>query len=82
MMEELFDFSEALRKLKNGHKVKRKDWGGYWFLVYDICINPGTRSEDMMEDMIVACLKDSNAKVPAQPYQVDLLAEDWMVYTK
>lgn len=77
------NFGQALEHLKVGRKVKRKDWGGYWFLAE----NP--KAEQELEDgykrsfsfengLIVAVLKDNGGCAPAQPYQADLLAEDWM----
>lgn len=75
-------FSKALELIKQGKKVKRAGWGGYWFM-------PSTDVVIVFEDknwktynmnkMIVACLKDNGGYVPATPYQEDLLSEDWEV---
>lgn len=73
------DFGDAIKLLKQGNKVKRHDWGGYWFM--PIC---GTRvyteiSDRFMQtnDMIVAQLKDGGGLAPATPYMADMLANDW-----
>lgn len=71
-------FSEALEELKKGKKIKRKDWGGYWFylgfaenkLFIGNIIDVG--------DWIIAKLANGGY-APAQAYQSDLLAEDWEV---
>lgn len=68
------NFGEALQALKDGKKVTRSIWSGYWEMrhvrttaeEYDECI------------MIMAFLKDGGV-APAQPYQSDLLAEDWQI---
>ena len=74
-------FGQALELLKEGKKVKRKDWGGYWFLAKDLYLtqDPKVLTLDFKEGLIVACLKDNGGYAPAQPYQADLLAEDWEV---
>lgn len=79
------DFGEALEALKNGLKVKRANWGGYWF----VADNPvggewldkesGSCRQFSFNQMIVAKLKDNGGYVPPTAYQEDLLAEDWEV---
>jgi hypothetical protein len=72
-MEGNLTFGEALEALKKGKKVARATWGGYWF--YDqLWVNV----HDMTEPMLIAKLK-TGEYVPAQPYQQDLLAEDWRI---
>lgn len=73
-------FGGALKLLKEGKKVKRKDWGGYW-IIDDVRSNVGEEQRDVynenhMWSQIIAKLKDGGY-APAQPYQADLLAEDW-----
>lgn len=67
------NFSQALEAIKEGKKVKRAHWGGYWkkeeFELY------GTNEDG---EMIVAFLTDKSI-APATPYQADLLAEDWEI---
>lgn len=76
---EYFDFSKALKLIKEGKKVKRKNWGGYWFLSTTGKVYVPNKNELLpFNEMIVACLKDNGGYVPAQPYQEDLLAEDWI----
>ncbi|MGN4667996.1 Thoeris anti-defense Tad2 family protein [Bacillus cereus group sp. MYBK234-1] len=63
-------FGDALNELRAGKKVKRSIWGGYWRI-----LNPFVQGEDW----IIAFLKDNKGYAPAQPYQADMLANDWMV---
>lgn len=69
-------FGQALVLLKEGKKVKRKVWGGYWFIPIGTFFGIGD-GRLSLDNMIVACLKDNGGYAPAQPYQADLLAEDW-----
>ncbi|MFT8930027.1 MAG: MW1434 family type I TA system toxin [Sporolactobacillus sp.] len=73
-------FSEALIALKDGKKVKRHDWGGYWFYTSGLSgWEPNGTTRVIMNSMIVAKLKNNGGYVPATPYQEDLLADDWEV---
>lgn len=75
-----FNFSVALEKIKEGKKVKRKAWGGYWFLPEFNVIGErieGRLHSHTVNKTIMARLKDDGGYVPAQPYQEDILAEDW-----
>jgi hypothetical protein len=63
------DFSEALKCLKEGRRVTRSIWGGWW----EMKEVPGLTGLT-----IVAHLKDDAGDVPAQPYQQDILATDWI----
>jgi hypothetical protein len=81
------NFSEALQALKDGKRIKREIWGGYWFLAGSVQAEhdpvsygkDGERSSFYMYKMIVAVLAGNGGLAPAQPYQSDLLAEDWMI---
>lgn len=78
------NFGQAIEKLKEGKKVKRKAWGGYWWLsknpiAHEDLGNDYNRSYRFQNDLIVAVLKDNGGCAPAQPYQADILAEDWEV---
>lgn len=79
-------FSEALLHLKHGQKIKRAAWGGYWFLGKNVyCQCPSSAGGGYVtgfsfnNGLIVAILRDSGGCAPAQPYQADILAEDWEV---
>lgn len=78
------DFGRAIKALKSGKKVKRKAWGGHWQLFK----NPSCKQENadgynssfsFQNGLILATLKDNGGCAPAQPYQADILAEDWEV---
>ena len=77
--QEMFCGGEAIKRIKQGKKCKRKHWGGYWFMP-----NRGPKFFDgkiglqNMNPMIIAKLKDDGGYVPATPYQEDMLAEDWI----
>lgn len=81
------NFGDALQALKNGKRVTRSVWGGYWYLASDIQAEHHPTAEDHegpnlgfgMDKMIVAVLKGNKGVAPAQPYQSDLLAEDWEI---
>lgn len=79
-------FGDAVNFLKAGKKVKRKDWGGYWFICdHTNGFTYGKNKEGDLDgtfvfnDIIVAKLKDDGGYAPATPYQADILAEDWLV---
>lgn len=68
------DFGDAIKAIKNGHRVKREDWGGFWYLPND---EPQINDQPMNK-MIVAVLKDDGGYAPASPYMADMLADDWI----
>jgi len=68
------DFGDAIKAIKNGHRVKREDWGGFWYLPND---EPQVNDQPMNK-MIVAVLKDEGGYAPASPYMADMLADDWV----
>ncbi|MFQ3543607.1 DUF2829 domain-containing protein [Halobacillus rhizosphaerae] len=84
------DFSTALQALKLGKKIKRSHWKGYWFIpkhtaiLMDTAVSAnGELQVDkavLMNEMIVAVLKDNGGLVPASPYQEDILANDWIIF--
>lgn len=76
------NFGQAVEALKAGKKVKRKGWGGHWFLakepLFEQDEGEGYISRFSFNNgLIVAVLKDMGGCAPAQPYQADILAEDW-----
>lgn len=78
-------FGQALQALKEGKSIKRSIWGGRWYLAKDARlsgpspIGGGYTMACQFSNIIVAELKDNGGVAPAQPYQADLLAEDWEV---
>lgn len=72
----MMNFGEAIEALKIGKKVKRKVWGGYWFLAENPIVVEG---KEHNTPLIVAVLKDNGGCAPGQAYQADILAEDWEV---
>lgn len=81
------NFSDALVALKDGKKIRRSIWGGYWYLANDVQAEhkptasgyEGPNVGFGMENLIVAVLRNNGGIAPAQPYQADLLAEDWQI---
>lgn len=74
-------FGEALERLKQGKKVKRSIWGGYWFLmekpqVAQVDEQGYVQGADLLPT-IFAVLKDGLGVTVATPYQSDILASDW-----
>jgi hypothetical protein len=77
------NFGQALGALKEGKKVKRGFWGGYWFIEEVEHWGDNTfipyEPPTYITKIIMAKLKDNAGYAPAQAYQADLLAEDWEV---
>lgn len=63
-------FGLAVEAMKRGHMVAREKWGGYWSI---------EKVEGLSSPTIVATLKGTRNRVPATPYQEDILAEDWKI---
>jgi hypothetical protein len=82
-------FGQALDALKQGKKISRATWGGYWIMCSAQLFPKAQSRESLSLDVpmeahksrgiIIAILKDTGEAVPAQPYQADLLAEDWRI---
>jgi hypothetical protein len=78
-------FELALQYLKDGMKIKRKDWEGYWFIsdidipftYIDNGVNDG--QEYLQDSKSWIILYDKGNYCPAIFYQGDILADDWMV---
>lgn len=66
------NFGEALEELKQGKKITREVWRGYW----ELSSLESTKGDAF--DIIIAHLEDGGV-APAQAYQQDMLAEDWKV---
>lgn len=78
------NFGQAVEALKEGNKVARKGWGGYWELFKDPVCKQYSKDNyhstfSFNSGLIVATLKDGGGCAPAQPYQADILAEDWLI---
>jgi hypothetical protein len=71
-------FSEALECMKRGMKVKRKHWGGYWFIPKRVLVSDNGFAHEV-NPTIMACLKNAGGYIQATPYMEDLLAEDWEI---
>lgn len=52
-----------------GRRITRAAWGGWWQI----------DKVNEIGEVIVAYIKDGKTKAPAQPYQSDQLAHDWVV---
>lgn len=66
-------YGAAIQILRNGDentKVTRSIWSGYW--TYE-------KLEGLSNPILIATLKDTGMRVPATPYQEDMLTDDWMV---
>jgi Protein of unknown function (DUF2829) len=72
------NFGQALEALKQGKKVKRRHWGGYWYKTHVEVPDHEFDNVSYVTPMIIAKLKDGGY-APATTYQEDLLAEDWEV---
>ena len=88
--EELKDFGEAIRLLKDGHKLARKGWNGKGMFVYYIPANSYKSYTDIGDS-----IADKEGLVAYEPYLAiknvkgtvstwvpsinDCLAEDWLI---
>lgn len=73
-------FGQAIEYLKQGRRVKRKDWGGYWFMPrHTTYVRDSDIGDRPINTTIFASLKDGGGYTVASPYQSDILAEDWEV---
>ena len=63
------NFGQAVDALKQGKKVARSQWFGYWFIKQIVPFD---------EPVIIAFCKDGYNRV-ATAYQEDILAEDWRI---
>lgn len=75
------NFGEALQALKDGKKVTRSIWSGHWEYLEDSLLiyeSSQERTGRFKNGFILAHLKDGSI-APAQPYQNDILAEDWQI---
>ncbi len=80
-MEELFDFGEALNKLRSGKKVQRMGWSGkgLWLELQ----TPDEHSKMTLPYLYLNYPDDAQntpgARVPWLASQTDMLAEDWQI---
>ena len=74
-MPETFDFSEALRRLKDGAKLCRTGWNGkgMWIAAQF----PDAHSKMSLPYLYMKTADDK--LVPWLASQTDILAEDWMI---
>jgi len=79
------DFGDAIKAVKKGRRVKRIEWGGYWFIPSVVQLTSYTDGDKwgvggMLKSnpIIIAKLKNGGGYAPAQPYMADMLAEDWV----
>lgn len=70
--------SDAINAMKQGHKVARKGWNdkGMWLALQV----PDTNSKMSLPYVYMKTVDDK--LVPWLCSQTDLLAEDWLVYSK
>ena len=86
LVEELYDFSDALDLLKEGNKLKRQVWSTPDMFIYYVA--PGkygitTQVEDFKQTAFygphLAINIPQGYVLPWIPSQIDLLAEDWVL---
>lgn len=76
VVETGLSYGQAMEKLlKEGKKVSRAVWDGYWVVQ---TIGNLNGSPSWSGQFIVACLKNGSQAI-ASPYQEDMFATDWMV---
>lgn len=72
-MEPEFDFSEALKLLKQGSGVRRTGWNGRGMYI-KLYRPPKT---DFLQEQFLIMKTADNKFIPWLASQTDLLAEDW-----
>ncbi|WP_307832321.1 Thoeris anti-defense Tad2 family protein [Bacillus cereus] len=77
IIEEGLSFGDAMNALMKGRKVTRVVWGGYWCKQV-LLGKQDTKLPEWSGQFVVAALKEGGY-APAQPYQADMFANDWMV---
>ena len=80
--ESPFSFSEALKLLRNGHRLARSEWNGKGIFI-ELQV-PDKYSKMTSPYIFITGLQTDNpdaprSRVPWQPSQTDLLASDWLV---
>lgn len=81
-MPETFDFSEALRRLKDGVMVCRTGWNGKGMHLYLVTNWNGAISTMPYDYHLLPWIgmkTADNGFVPWLASQTDMLAEDWMI---
>lgn len=75
----LIDFGEAIRAMKEGHKVAREGWNGKG--MYILIRKPDNEYYHGMKVLPSLCMKTADNKVVIGwlASQTDILAEDWIV---
>ena len=88
IFEDIYDFSDALDLLKEGHKLQRRGWNGKGMFIYFVpagVYNPKTEvAKKEVEDNVpygayLAIKTVQGYVVPWIPSQIDLLAEDYII---
>lgn len=86
---ELFDFGEAIKRLKEGRTVARKGWNGKGMFLYYVPANRYTAITDAAKKIAgednkveygayIAMKTAQGNVVPWLASQTDVLAEDWV----
>jgi len=88
-MKEVFDFSEALKRLKQGQKLCRSGWNAKRQYVYHVPANSYPAITEVAKeefgDMVpynayLAIKTVQDTVAPWLASQTDVLAEDWEIY--
>lgn len=88
-MNELFDFGQAIRALKDGKKVSRMGWNGNGMFVYYVPAASYPAITDIAKETFgdvvpyraYMALKTAQNDVAAwSPSGSDALAEDWVIF--
>ena len=74
------DFSKALKLLKAGRKIKRKDWSEFYHIFILQVIKTGSPGE--MVSYIEVRMFEGGNSISWNCNDQDILAEDWVEYEK
>ena len=73
------NFSKALEALKTGERLHRKGWNGKDMYLYSQVPDDGSMMTHPYLCIVIPECTEGLRKLPWQPAQVDLFADDWSV---
>lgn len=78
LMEEQYDFGTAMQHMKNGRAFARKGWNASGMTLRAQRPDQNSKMTHPYLYMTVPDCEEGTRKLPWQPSQVDLFAEDWI----
>lgn len=73
------NFGQALEELKKGNKVQRNGWNGGGMHLEVQFVDSNSKMTHNYLFMTIPECEEGTRKLPWQPSQVDIFAEDWIL---